>query len=135
MISLTNLNAMRSAAAIADSDADIKTSMERLSTGSKINSASDDAAGLAIATKMNTQIIGIAKAIDNALDGTNLMSTADRALGEVHGLLQRMRELAMQAANGTQSSADLIALDNEYQSMNSEIARIGANTEWNKENF
>ena len=96
MISLTNLNAMRSAAAIADSDADIKTSMERLSTGSKINSASDDAAGLAIATKMNTQIIGIAKAIDNALDGTNLMSTADGALDEVHGLLQRMRELAMQ---------------------------------------
>ncbi len=131
MISLTNLNAMRSAAAMADSNADIKTSMERLSTGSKINSASDDAAGLAVATKMNTQIIGIAKAIENALDGTNLMSTADGALDEVHGVLQRMRELAMQAANGTQSAGDLIALDNEYQSMNSAIARIGANTEWN----
>ena len=91
MISPTNLNAMRSAAAMADSDADIKTSMERLSFGSRVNSASDDAAGLAIATRMNTQIIGMAKAIDNAFDGANLMSTADGALDEVHSLLQRMR--------------------------------------------
>ena len=79
MISLTNLNAMRSAAAMAESNADIKTSMERLSTGSRINSASDDAAGLAIATEMNTQIVGMAKALDNAADGANLMSTADGA--------------------------------------------------------
>ena len=131
MISLTNLNAMRSAAAMADSNADIKTSMERLSTGSRINSASDDAAGLAIATEMNTQIVGMAKAIDNAADGANLMSTADGALNEVNSLLQRMRELAMQAANGTQSDGDLSSLNDEYQSMKSEIARIGANTEWN----
>ena len=131
MISLTNLNAMRSAAAMSESNADIKTSMERLSTGSRINAASDDAAGLAIATEMNSQIIGMAKALDNAADGANLMITADGALNEVHNLLQRMRELAMQAANGTQSDGDLTSLNDEYQSMKSEIARIGANTEWN----
>lgn len=131
MISLTNLNAMRSAAAMADSDADIKTSMERLSTGSRINSASDDAAGSAIATRMNTQVIGMAKAIDNAFDGANLMSTADGALDEVHSLLQRMRELAVQSANGTQTDYDRSALNSEYQMMSAEISRIGTNTEWN----
>ena len=131
MISLTNLNAMRSAAAMVDSDADIKTSMERLSTGSRINSASDDAAGSAIATRMNTQVIGMAKAIDNAFDGANLMSTADGALDEVHSLLQRMRELAVQSANGTQTDYDRSALNSEYQMMSAEISRIGTNTEWN----
>ena len=131
MISLTNLNAMRSAAAMADSNADIKTSMERLSTGSRINSASDDAAGLAIATEMKTQVIGMAKAIDNAADGANLMSTAGGALDEVHSLLQRMRELAAQSANGAQADNDRSALNSEYQMMKAEISRIGANTEWN----
>ena len=81
MISLTNLNAMRSAAAMAESNADIKTSMERLSTGSRINSASDDAAGLAISVRMDTRILGLAKAIANGADAIGLLSTADGALG------------------------------------------------------
>jgi len=135
MISLTNLNAMRSAAAMADSNADIKTSMERLSTGSKINSASDDAAGLAISTRMDTQILGVAKAIANGADGIGLLSTADGALGEVSSLLQRMRELSLQSANGTGTAVDRAYLNAEYQRLKDEIDRIGSQTQWNGMNI
>ena len=82
--------------------------------------------------RMKTQIISISKSIDNASDAVGLLNTADGALEEVSGLLQRMRELSLAAANGTQNSADLTSLNNEYQMMLAEIARIGANTEWNE---
>ena len=135
MISLTNLNAMRSAAAMADSNADIKTSMERLSTGSRINSASDDAAGLAISERMNTQVLGTATALTNATDGTNLLSTADGALAEVSNLLQRMRELSIQAATGSATDEDRLSMSKEYEALKSEIDRIGAQTQWNGTNL
>ena len=105
MFTLTNINAMNAAQAVTRSHADVQTSMERLSTGSRINAARDDAAGLAMSQRMAAQIIGINKAIDNASDGVGLLNTADGALEEVSGLLQRMRELSVAAANGTQNSA------------------------------
>ena len=123
---------MNAAQAVTRSHADVQTSMERLSTGSRINAARDDAAGLAISQRMAAQITGITKAIDNASDAVGLMNTADGALEQVAELLQRMRELSVAAANGTQNSADLTALNNEYQMMLAEITRIGANTEWNE---
>ncbi|MDG2442753.1 MAG: flagellin [Luminiphilus sp.] len=135
MITLTNLNAMRSAAAMAESNADIKTSMERLSTGSRINSASDDAAGLAISVRMDTQILGLAKAIANGADAIGLLSTADGALGEVSSLLQRMRELSLQSATGSVTAADRTYLNNEYQRLKNEIDRIGSQTQWNGMNI
>ncbi len=123
---------MNAAQAVTRSRADVHTSMERLSTGSRINAARDDAAGLAMSQRMTAQIISIGKTIDNASDAVGLKNTADGALKEVSRLLQRMRELSVAAANGTQNSADLTALNNEYQMMLAEIARIGANTEWNE---
>ncbi|MDA9721732.1 flagellin [Luminiphilus sp.] len=132
MFTLTNINAMNAAQAVTRSHADVQTSMERLSTGSRINAARDDAAGLAMSQRMAAQIISIGKTIDNASDAVGLMNTADGALEEVSRLLQRMRELSVAAANGTQNSADLTSLNNEYQMMLAEIARIGANTEWNE---
>ena len=132
MFTLTNINAMNAAQAVTRSHADVQTSMERLSTGSRINAARDDAAGLAMSQRMAAQIISIGKTIDNASDAVGLMNTADGALEEVSRLLQRMRELSVAAANGTQNSADLTALNNEYQMMLTEIARVGANTEWNE---
>ena len=135
MITLTNLNAMRSATAMAESNADIKTSMERLSTGSRINSASDDAAGLAISVRMDTQILGLAKAIANGSDAIGLLSTADGALGEVSSLLQRMRELSLQSATGSITAADRTYLNDEYQRLKNEIDRIGSQTQWNGMNI
>lgn len=135
MITLTNLNAMRSAAAMAESNADIKTSMERLSTGSRINAASDDAAGLAISERMRTQILGLSKAITNGADAIGLLSTADGALVEVSSLLQRMRELSLQSANGTGTAEDRKHLNAEYQRLKDEIDRIGSQTQWNGMNI
>ena len=135
MITLTNLNAMRSAAAMADSTADIKTSMERLSTGSRINSASDDAAGLAISARMDSQILGLAKAIANGSDAIGLLSTADGALDEASSLLQRMRELSLQSATGSVTAADRKYLNAEYQRLKNEIDRIGSQTQWNAMNI
>ena len=131
MFTLTNINAMNAAQAVTRSHADVQTSMERLSTGSRINAARDDAAGLAMSQRMAAQIIGINKAIDNASDGVGLLNTADGALEEVSGLLQRMRELSVQAANGSANSDDRGFLNSEYQQLKSEIDRIGAQTEWN----
>ena len=135
MISLTNLNAMRSAAAMADSNADIKTSMERLSTGSRINSASDDAAGMAIAERMTSQILEMGQAITNASNGISLINTADSAMADVEAALMRMRELSIQAINGTNNVSDRTAIDLEYQDLKTEIDRIGANTQWNGKNL
>ena len=135
MISLTNLNAMRSAAAMAESNADIKTSMERLSTGSRINSASDDAAGLAISERMRTQIMGMAKGLQNAADAVSMLSTADGALSEVENMMQRMRELAILSSNGTSATADKVVLNQEFIRLAQEISRVGNNTQWNGTNL
>jgi len=105
--------------------------MEQLSTGSKINSASDDAAGLAMAAKFTAQINGLDMAVKNANDGISMISTAEGALNEVTNMLQRMRELAVQSSNGTMTSDDRDYMNKEYQALNSEIDRIEQNTTWN----
>jgi flagellin len=105
--------------------------MEQLSTGSKINSASDDAAGLAMAAKFTSQVNGLDMAVKNASDGISMISTAEGALEEVSGMLQRMRELAVQSSNGTMTQEDRDYMDKEYQALDKEIDRIEQNTQWN----
>jgi flagellin len=109
----------------------MNAAMEKLSTGQRINSASDDAAGLAIASRMTSQIRGLDVAVRNANDGISMISTADGALVEVTNMLQRMRELALQASNGTTTSADRDYLNSEYANLLTEIERIAQNTQWN----
>jgi len=109
--------------------------MERLSTGQRINSAADDAAGLAISSRMTSQIRGLDVGIRNANDAISMISTADGALIEVTNMLQRMRELALQASNGTTTSADRDYLNSEYANLLTEIDRIADNTQWNGGNI
>lgn len=110
----------------------LQKSTEKLSSGYKINRAADDAAGLSISEKMRNQIRGLNKASDNAQDGISLVQTAEGALNEVHSMLQRMSELAVQASNGTNASQDRTALDNEVQQLKTEIDRVGTTTQFNK---
>lgn len=110
----------------------LQKSTEKLSSGYKINRAADDAAGLSISEKMRNQIRGLNKASDNAQDGISLVQTAEGALNEVHSMLQRMSELAVQASNGTNASQDRTALDNEVQQLKAEIGRVGTTTQFNK---
>ena len=114
---------------------DLSTAMERLSTGKRINSAKDDAAGLSIGNRMTSQIRGLDMAIKNANDGISLMQTAEGALDEVTNSLQRMRELAVQAANGTNNAQDRAALDAEVQQLKSEIDRTAKTTQFNSINL
>ena len=113
----------------------LSEAMEKLSTGKRINSASDDAAGLAISNKMTAQIRGLNQSVRNANDGISLIQTAEGALTEVTNMLQRMRELAVQSANDTNTSSDRFALDLEYQQLAREISRIATNTQWNAMNI
>jgi flagellin len=103
----------------------METSMERLSTGMRINSASDDAAGVAISSRLSAEIRGTNQSIRNALDGQSLIDTAEGAHKEVENLLQRMRELAIQAANGTNDADDITNLEAEFTALSTEITRIG----------
>lgn len=105
--------------------------MEQLSTGSRINGAADDAAGLAISNKMTAQIRGLNQAVRNSNDAISLLQTADGATKEITNMLQRMRELAVQAANDTNTADDRTALNNEVTALTSEITRIADNTQWN----
>lgn len=114
---------------------DLSTAMERLSTGKRINSAKDDSAGLSISNRMDSQIRGLTMAVKNANDGISLMQTAEGALDEVTNSLQRMRELAVQAANGTNSALDRAALDAEVQQLKSEIDRTAKTTQFNSINL
>jgi len=107
------------------------TAMEQLSTGTKVNSAKDDAAGLAIGQTMTSQIRGLNQAVRNANDGINMPQTAEGAMVEQTNMLQRMRELAVQSANATNSSGQRVYLDKEYQELTSQIATIGTQTMWN----
>ena len=109
----------------------LQTAMERLSTGKRINSAKDDAAGLAISSSMTSQIRGMSQAIRNANDGISLAQTADGALGEVTNMLQRIRELAVQSASGTYSDADRANLQSEVTQLGAQINDIVANTKFN----
>ena len=113
----------------------LSTAMERLSTGNRINSAKDDAAGLSISNRMDSQIRGLTMAVKNANDGISLMQTAEGALDEVTNSLQRMRELAVQAVNGTNNALDRAALDAEVQQLKSEIDRTAKTTQFNSINL
>ena len=125
---LVSLNAQRN---LSMSQSSLATSMQRLSSGLRVNSAKDDAAGLAIAERMNAQVRGMNVAVRNANDGISLAQTAEGALGKVGDMLQRMRELAVQSANATNGAGDRINLDAEYQQLSAEITRTIANTRFN----
>lgn len=111
------------------------SSMEKLSSGLRINKAGDDAAGLSISEKMRGQIRGLEQASRNAQDGISMIQTAEGALGEVHEILQRMRELAVQGANDTNVTADRDAIGNELAELGKEITRIKDNTQFNEQNL
>jgi len=123
-----SLNAQRN---LSRSQSSLATSVERLSSGLRVNSAKDDAAGLAIAERMNAQVRGMNVAVRNASDGISLAQTAEGALTEVGNMLQRMRELAVQSANGTNGTSDRANLDAEYQELSSEITRLAGATKFN----
>ena len=131
----TNVAAQISANALAKNDRAMTQSMQRLATGTRINSAADDAAGLAVASKLSSQITGLGQAVRNGNDAIAVLQTADGAMIEVGNMLQRMRELAVQGGNGTLSSTDLTALNTEFVALQTEIERIADNTQWNGDNL
>jgi len=127
----TNIGATIARNAIGTNERAMATSMERLSTGLRINSADDDAAGLAISARMTSQVKGLEQAARNANDGISMLQVAEGAVSEISNMLGRMKELAVQASNGTYSDTDREALDLEFQELMREIDRIARNTEWN----
>ena len=127
----TNVSATLASNSIARNERAMSTAMERLATGTRINSAADDAAGLAIASKMSSQVKGLEQASRNANDGISLVQTVEGAAKEILNILTRMKELSVQATSGTYSDTDRDALDLEFQQLKSEITRIETNTTWN----
>ena len=131
MISInTNYGGLFASKAASQSQRMLDTAMERLSTGKRINYATDDAAGQAISVRLEAEIQGIAMATRNVADAQSLMDTADGALSETSNILLRMRELAVQASTGTLNSDDNAALDAEYQQLEAEIDRIATSSKW-----
>lgn len=131
MVINTNTASLVAQAAQAATNKAMDTAMERLSTGKQINTAADDAAGLAIATRMESQIKGLQMAMKNAADGQSLIDTTEGAHDEITNILQRMRELAVQSANDTNVSADRTSLNAEIAQLTAEIDRIATQTTWN----
>ena len=127
----TNISSLNAQRNLSTSKESLATSLQRLSSGLRVNSSKDDAAGLAIADRMNAQIRGINVAIRNANDGISLAQTAEGALATMTDVLQRMRELAIQAQNGSNGTGDRVNLDTEYQQLSAEITRIAAQTKFN----
>ena len=126
------MNANRQLGVTTDSQ---KKVTEKLSSGYKVNRAADDAAGLTISEKMRSQIRGLTQASANAQDGVSCVQTAEGALTEVHSMLQRMNELAVKAANGTNTSADRLAIEKEVSALSSEISRVAQSTQFNTLNL
>ena len=131
----TNVPALIGQNAIEKNQRVLKSTMESLATGSRINGASDDAAGLSMRESMTAQIRGLNAAVRNANDGISLLQTADGALNEVAEMLQRMRELGTLAQNDTYSTAQRVAMNDEFTQLQSEIDRISENTQWNSMNL
>ena len=131
----TNTSALRAANASSMANSELQTAMQRLSTGKRINSAKDDAAGLAIAASMTTQITGMNQGIRNANDGISMAQTAEGALDEVTNMLQRMRELAVQANNGTYSTSDKSNIAAEQKALADQITSVLTNTQFNGQNL
>ena len=127
----TNVNALFAQSAMKTNAREMSSAMQQLSTGTRINSAKDDAAGLAIGQSMTSQIRGLNQAVRNANDGVNMMQTAEGAMVEQSNMLQRMRELAVQASNGTYSSTQRGYLDAEFSALTSQIGDITSQTSWN----
>ena len=127
----TNISSLNAQRNLNMSQTSLATSMQRLSSGLRLNSAKDDAAGLAISERMNTQVRGLNVAARNANDGISLAQTAEGALGKVGDMLQRMRELAVQSANATNSTTDRAALQAEVAQLKEEIGRVATTTRFN----
>jgi len=131
----TNVKSLQAQNAMLVNNRNLSTAMQQLSTGSRINSAKDDAAGLAISEKMTAQVRGLNQAIRNANDGISLLQTAEGAMVEITNMMQRMRELSVQSANDTNAQEDRNYLDLEFQQLKQEINRITKNTQWNGMNI
>ncbi|APG23795.1 flagellin domain-containing protein [Syntrophotalea acetylenica] len=129
----TNVQSLNAQRNLSKSQSALANSMQRLSSGLRINSAKDDAAGLAISDRMNSQIRGMNQAVRNSNDGISLAQTAEGALGEMTNILQRMRELSVQSANATNSNDDRLALDSEFGELRDELDRIVGTTKFNGE--
>ena len=126
----TNVGALRAADSAYSVNKSMETSMQRLSSGKRINGAMDDAAGLQISQRMTAEIRGFHQAARNAADAQSLLATAEGAIAEQHNILQRLREIGVQAASATNSSADRAALNTEAQALEAEISRIADDTTW-----
>ena len=131
----TNIGATITANSLAKNERAMNTAMERLSTGKRINSAADDAAGLAISQRLNAQVKGLDQAARNANDAISMLQTADGAAIEITNMLQRMRELAVQATSDSNTTDDVANLDLEFKALAEEIDRIVDATQWNGENI
>lgn len=131
----TNVAADFIANALIQNQRAMSQALERLSSGKKINSAADDPAGLAISSRLTSQILGLDQATRNANDAISMVQTADGAMAEVDNMLQRMRELTVQAATGTNTSAELTILNTEFESLEAEIHSISTSTQWNGTNI
>jgi flagellin len=127
----TNMASLNSQRNLSTSAGDLSSSLQRLSSGLRVNSAKDDAAGLSIATKMDSQIRGMTQAVRNANDGVSMIQTADGALANMADALQRMRELAVQGANGTNGADEWKNIDTEVTALATEIGRIATDTKFN----
>ena len=131
----TNMAANIAANSMTRNERSMSSTMERLSTGIRINSAKDDAAGLAISSKMTSQINGLNQAVRNANDAISMIQVAEGAMKEVTNMFQRMRELAVQAISDSNTTSDRTALNNEYQQLSQEVQRVAGNTQWNGTNI
>ena len=127
----TNVKSIMAQNALTVNNRNLSKAMEQLSTGKRINGASDDAAGLAISSRMTAQIRGLNQGVRNANDAVSMMQTAEGATQEITNMLQRMRELAVQAANDTYSPTNRTAIAGEVTQLSQEITRISTNTQWN----
>ncbi|MCF6345038.1 MAG: flagellin FliC [Thiomicrorhabdus sp.] len=131
MVINTNVGSLNATRQLDSSSRDLSVSMERLTSGLRINSAADDAAGLAVATNMTTQIMGTDMAVRNANDGISMAQTIDGASEEMTNMMQRQRELAIQSLNGTYTAENRGAMDAEFNALSSEIDRIATTTKFN----
>jgi len=131
----TNVAALFAQQSLKVNERNQSNAMRQLSTGSRINTASDDAAGMAIGQNMTSQVKGLNQAVRNVNDGINMMQTAEGALGETSNMLQRMRELAVQSANGTYSTTQRGYLQTEFAALSNQIDKIAADTKWNDQSL
>ena len=131
MVIGTNVASLTAQRHLESSRGDMETSMERLASGQRINSAADDAAGLAISNKLEVKVMSLNQGIRNANDGISMIQVAEGGMEEIGNILGRMKELAVQASNGTYTAASLTTMDNEYQGLATEITRIATTTDFN----